>query len=422
MRYIRDFDIAFVRVLNGNTPSTEVRRLRLALVHPQLDTVGGAEKAVLQIARGLKKLGNEVIVYTLINDETIYPKLKKGLEIVACSSSIMRPVYSIRTTRRARRLNFLPGVLSLARKIDKHVDLINCFAFPSTWSAARFKKRTRVPLVWTCFEPPFWHQHKELVQRQYRYLRQFLKPVVTVDNMLVQTTDRILTISFLIRGIIRESYGRDSQVIRVGVDPEDFKGADGESVRERYGIADKRIVLAIGPLTPIKRTMDAILAMRLISRHVPNAVLLVEGEGPLENELKSFVRKSTILSERVIFLGRVLSDELKNYYAASEVVLFPSIREAWGLVPFEAMLLRKAVVVSRDTGAAEVLRSGVNSVVVEPCRPDLMAEETIQLLTNDELRRSIGDSGRDLVLKDLRLERTVAEFAQVLHEVASARR
>jgi len=86
------------------------------------------------------------------------------------------------------------------------------------------------------------------------------------------------------------------------------------------------------------------------------------------------------------------------------------------------MLLKKAVVVSRDTGAAEVLRSGVDSVVVEPCRPDLMAEETIQLLTNDELRRSIGDSGRDLVLKDLRLERTVAEFAQVLHEVASARR
>jgi len=414
--------IASVRVSNRNIRSVEVRSLRLALVHPQFDTVGGAERVVLQIARGLEKLGNEVIVYTLINDEAIYPKLKKGLEIVVCSSSIMRPVYSIRTTRRARRLNFLPGVLSLARKIDKHVDLINCFAFPSTWSAARVKRRTHVPFVWTCFEPPFWHQHRELVQRQYPYLRQFLKPVVTLDNMLVQTTDRILTISFLIREIIRESYGRDSQVIRVGIDPEDFKGADGDSVRERYGITDKRIVLAMGPLTPIKRTMDAILAMRAISRHVPNAVLLVEGEGPLENELKSFVRKSTILSERVIFLGRVPSDELKKYYAASEVVLFPSIREAWGLVPFEAMLLKKAVVVSRDTGAAEVLRSGVNSVVVEPCRPEVIAEETVRLLIDEKLRKSIGDSGREFVVNSLPMERTVAQFAQVLNEVASARR
>jgi glycosyltransferase involved in cell wall biosynthesis len=98
--------------------------------------------------------------------------------------------------------------------------------------------------------------------------------------------------------------------------------------------------------------------------------------------------------ERVRFCGEVSGDELRRLYAACDVFVAPSLYESFGLVYLEAMAHGKPVIGCRTGGVPEVVSDGETGFLVPPEDASALAEATIRLLTEEDLRRRYGEAGR----------------------------
>ena len=164
--------------------------------------------------------------------------------------------------------------------------------------------------------------------------------------------------------------------------------ADRKAVRESWGIPPEApVVLYCAKLQPWKRPQDLLRAFAKAG--LPDAYLVIAGEGPLRPEMERQAAELGI-SQRSRFLGFVNQSQLPSVYTAADVLVLPSSYEAFGVVVNEASLCGCAVVSSDRVGAARDLIIPVDPSLVYPCG-DVAALATL-------LRKLVSDRGR---LRDL---------------------
>lgn len=169
-------------------------------------------------------------------------------------------------------------------------------------------------------------------------------------------------------------------------------------------LRERPLILFVGRLRYYKGLEYLLEAMRDIE-----ATLLVIGSGPMAAEWQALARNWG-LQGRVHFLGEVADDELPAYYQAAGVFVLPASHrsEAFGLVQLEAMAAGKPVVSTElGTGTSFVNQDGLTGFVVPPRDAQALAQRVNRLLEDPELRRSMGEHGRQRVLKDFTVDRMV---------------
>jgi glycosyltransferase involved in cell wall biosynthesis len=165
---------------------------------------------------------------------------------------------------------------------------------------------------------------------------------------------------------------------------------DARRIRERHGGGP--LLLSIGRLIYYKGFEYAIRALE----QVPDAKLLLIGDGPLRGELEALARRSAV-QERVIFLGHVPGD-LTPYYLASDAYVMPSIArsEAFGIVQIEAMACGLPVInTAIDSGVPFVSLDGKTGLTVLPHDPSALAAAIRRLLAEPDVRARFGAAGRE---------------------------
>lgn len=184
----------------------------------------------------------------------------------------------------------------------------------------------------------------------------------------------------------------------------DPDGVDGQSVRRRAGVPPGAAVLAvIAQLTPWKGQDDAIRALAGLGA-ASDTVLLLAGSakfaGPgTQFDNAAFERRLHELSEelgvgdRVRFLGECR--DVPGVLAATDVLLVPSWREAFGRVVVEAMAMAVPVVATEVGGPAEIVRPGVDGLLLPPRSPEVWSGALAPLLESVEQRRRMGAAGRE---------------------------
>jgi glycosyltransferase involved in cell wall biosynthesis len=167
---------------------------------------------------------------------------------------------------------------------------------------------------------------------------------------------------------------------------------------------------------------------------VPDARLLVIGEGSLREKLEAQAKALGLLGEdcegdacvgsrgarpgaKVIFTGP--RDDVPAVTAALDVAVLPSYREAQGLAILEAMALRRPVVATRVGGIPEVVEDGKTGLLVPPHDPDALAEAIVRLLTDHPLADTLARAGHDLVYDRFCVERMV-ESVQAIYDQGAA--
>ncbi len=168
---------------------------------------------------------------------------------------------------------------------------------------------------------------------------------------------------------------------------------DRESIRASWGVSrSDTVFLFCAKLQPWKRPHDLLEAFR--KADLSNAFLVFAGEGPLRTSLEKEAARLGI-SDRVRFLGFVNQTQLPAVYTASDLLVLPSVYDAFGVVVNEAMLCGCPVIASDRVGAARDLVMHGRTGFVYPCADvDALARVMRQSVSGElslsELSRAAG--------------------------------
>jgi glycosyltransferase involved in cell wall biosynthesis len=256
-------------------------------------------------------------------------------------------------------------------------------------------------------------------RRLASYLRE--GPVVLFSWLAARSATRILVLSEFTRSVFVSEHGAEAdRVVRVsgGVDVELFTPADGvAAARARLGIADaETLLLTVRRLVPRMGLEELLRAFALLPPE--NLRLAVVGTGALEGDLRLLSRQLCV-DDRVLFLGSVGEEELRDWYRAPDLFVLPTLAdEGFGMVTAEA-LASGTPVVGTPVGATPEL--------LEPLDPRLVAggSDASSLaaairrglaLATDELRGRC----RDYACAQLSWEHSILAWEAAISEAVAA--
>jgi phosphatidylinositol alpha-mannosyltransferase len=197
-----------------------------------------------------------------------------------------------------------------------------------------------------------------------------------------------IAVSAVARHFIDRYFPGDYKVIPNGVDVGRFERAVPIA---KWQDGTKNI-LFVGRFEPRKGLLDLLKAYRILRKTGCNCRLLVVGGGPQAKEARRYL--ATRKLGGVEFLGRVSDDERDALFKTADVYCSPATgRESFGIVLLEAMAAGTAIVASDIHGYKGVVRRGREGLLVRPGKPKELAGALATLLSNDELRESMGRSG-----------------------------
>ncbi|MFC8987270.1 glycosyltransferase family 4 protein [Streptomyces sp. NPDC014603] len=228
-------------------------------------------------------------------------------------------------------------------------------------------------------------------------LRRIGESTDTITYLGAYTRERIA------RALTPEAAARMVQ-LPPGVDEKTFHpGSGGDEVRARLGLTDRPVVVCVSRLVPRKGQDTLIRAMPAILAAEPDAVLLIVGGGPYENDLRRLARDTGVAAS-VRFTGSVPWSELPAHYGAGDVFAMPCRTrrggldvEGLGIVYLEASATGLPVVAGDSGGAPDAVLDGETGWVVPGATPEPTADRIVTLLADPALRHRMGERGRQWI-------------------------
>jgi phosphatidylinositol alpha-mannosyltransferase len=339
--------------------------VRVALACPyRWEAPGGVQTHVRQLASHLRERGHETLVLapgrSVPNDPHVH--------IVGSTVKIRfnRSVAQIAPDPRA-----WPRIRRELRDFDPDVVHVHEPISPSTSMLATFAARS--PVVAT------FHAGSE------RKLA--LRMASPLLRLVWSRLDVMIGVSNAAAEFGAGPFRRRARIVPNGVDVDLFRDAPPAD------LPPGRRLLFVNRLDPRKGFSVAVAAFEILGRDLPDLRLVVAGDGPDRDAVD---RLSGRLRERVLMLGTVPHERLPAFHAAADVFIGAARgRESFGIVLVEAMAAGLPVVASDIDGWREVVRDGVDGLLVPPSDPRALAGAIRRVLDDHGLAGRLGRAGRE---------------------------
>ncbi|TVR52620.1 MAG: glycosyltransferase family 1 protein [Gemmatimonadales bacterium] len=357
----------------SSPPLATVTPLRIAFVDSwKTATAEGTGTAVgiMNLARGLSRLGHEVVFVGPSRNGTAPPS---GGEM---SLLYRRLRYNALLPRRIRR----EGPFDLVVGFD--IDGVR-------WSGSSSRPR-----------PGFILALKGIAADEARFARgrarAQLRFLALLEARSARGAHRVVVPSRYSAEVATRVYGLDPRRIRVV--PEALDLAPWQALAaDPPPRPQVPTLLSVARQYPRKDTATLIRALPMVRRQVPNLRLRVLGGGPELPRLQALTAELG-LSRVVSFEGPLPEDEVvRQAYFQSHVFCLPSRQEGFGIVFLEAMAAGLPIVAVRAAAVPEVVQHGKTGILVPPGSPDALSAALLRVLGDPELRRRMGEEGRKRV-------------------------
>ncbi|WP_320043688.1 glycosyltransferase family 4 protein [uncultured Desulfobacter sp.] len=348
-----------------------IMKLTIALVIKDFVKTGGAEKYAVEIALRMKKRGHRIDLYA----RNIDPSLTHGINVFKIPNKLsFSSILSLYSFAKDSALLVKKKHYDIIHSHDKgcpgHVSTVHTFSFKRGIEHMSWLKKINEFII----SPRAW---------LYLYL-----------EGLQMKSDCLAAVSEIIKTDIQSCHNRTHgiDVIQPGVDIEVFCPANLSSrrktARSNAGLKHGELaVLFIGSEFR-RKGLD-----HLIPALSSDMKLFVVGRQERMEHYKKMVDFHG-LNNRVIFTG--LTDNVMEYYALSDVVVLPSIAEAFGMTVLEGMACGLPVITSREAGSSHLITTGKNGMVF-----DSPAQITgmLEALKNEATRKTMGNRARETALQ-----------------------
>ncbi|MCG6166576.1 glycosyltransferase family 4 protein [Leptospira sanjuanensis] len=253
---------------------------------------------------------------------------------------------------------------------------------PLGWSAVRAAKDLGIPVV-SDFRTNF-HSYTEYYKVGFAG-----KLVGNYLRRLHNRTAITLTPSQdLVDHLLKQGY-ENVRIVSRGIDANLFHPSKRDSsLRKEWGVTqDQLVALYVGRIAAEKNIELAVQAFRKIQETIPNARMVLVGEGPLRETLE---KKNPDL----IFCGLKKGEELAKHYASGDLFLFPSMTETFGNVVLEAMASGLPLVAYQYAAAGSYLEHGTSALLPRFGKEQEFIDMTSFLSNNPGLRKKVAAKAR----------------------------
>ncbi|HQR06622.1 MAG TPA: glycosyltransferase family 4 protein [Gemmatales bacterium] len=296
----------------------------------------------------------------------------------------------------------LPSLWSLARRSTEPITLIHGSAFPYTfplYCGLAWARRLKIPFVLT----PFLHLG-DPTRPDDRTRAAYLSPPLLY---LLREADRIFVQTELERhAVVSQGVKEDRVILQgLGVDPDECISGNRQRANERWSFPnDDSLRLGhLANLSQEKGTVDLLRAVTLLHERGVHFTLLLAGPS-MPNFQRVWEQLPATVRSHVHLLGILKDEEKPDFFASLDVFVLPSRSDSFGLVLLEAWANGIPCVGYRAGGIAEVIRHEEDGYLA-PCGDiKVLTDYLEELLTDDEVRASLGQRGQTKVLKDYRWE------------------
>jgi D-inositol-3-phosphate glycosyltransferase len=354
------------------------RKIALISEHASpLATLGGVDSGgqnvyVGQVAKGLAALGYDVDVFTRA-DSDVLPAIAdwvNGVRIVHVPAGPPRPVP--KEDLLPHMDEFAAYTLQFFRRQRRQYDLVHANFFMSAKVAVDLKADLGVPFVVT------FHALGRVRRLHQGRDDRFPDERFSIEERVVAEADHILAECPQDEVDLIRYYDADPEritIIPCGFDPALLWPIGKPLARVSLGLPpDERVVLQLGRMVPRKGVDDAIRGFARLGRErgTPATMLVVGGGSdrpdPSSPETARLmdVADDEDVQDRVRFVGRVPTDDLKRYYSAADVFISTPWYEPFGITPVEAMACGTPVIGSNVGGIKFTVRDGETGYLVPP--------------------------------------------------------
>ena len=395
--------------------------------------VGGLGTYAENITREYVSMGHDVTLFTLNPGNLKTREVIRGVEVhrpLISDASNVFPMFVVDDLKKwgtnIRMFNdiFTYNILSaskflnsMLKKENCHFDVVCVHDWLSSIAGIMVKNETKIPVA--------FHVHSTEWGRSGG---PGSGVVSHFEWATAEKADRILTVSHAMReDLVKHGWSSSKiSVVWNGVDSERYslkncKSEEIEAIRERYGIkSDEKMILFLGRLTWVKGVMNLVQAMPMILAEYPKSKLVILGKGEQQNDILETAHRLGIAKNVICRFDFVPEKERILHYAASDLCIFPSTYEPFGIVSLEAMSMEKPIVVGAHgvVGFREqVMPDGPdkNGVHVNGESPSDIAWGIKEVLFDDNRAKQWGKNGRKRVLQYFQW-RKVAEQTLEIYE------
>jgi len=337
--------------------------------------------------------------------------------------AVTRPKFLAHITFRVSSTIIL-AVLSLLRKRDFDIIHSTDYVFSADVITSHFCEREGLRLekanIIEIPDKSLSQKLKALDHRIYRRLAVFVEGLIFGRN----GSKALIVVSQRMKEEFVRHYGDAAEniiVIPNGVDLKTFNPANRplyrDSIRQKHGISHSDLVLIFAGGDWERKGVPYIIeALSLLPR--PDVKLFISGSG--DEKFYGQLAELKQVRERIIFVSG--SSNLWEYYAASDIFVFPTIYEPFGLVIVEAMASGLPVITSRSAGIADFMADGVDGLLLsDPGDINNLAAKIELLLSSAELRKTMGERARKTAEK-LSWERVAEKTLEVYNSVLKRKR
>ncbi len=341
---------------------------------------GGIESFILGLLGEMD--GKDVVIFTSSQDGDAEFDRKlaaqHGVEVIRDRAKVLLP------TPRVNR-----AVSAVMKRYQSEYIWFGA-AMPLGWMSGHLKKRGARRIV------TLTHGHEVWWSKVW--------PFSWILKRSARNIDAIGYLGDFTQRAIRKSVGPRVRMERIapGISIDHFRpGAKSDEIINSLNLSGKSIIVCVGRLVHRKGQDKLIEAMPEILRTVPNAHLLLVGEGPYKDYLTKLVSKFEIQAS-VTFVGRLNYAQLPTYIQLGDVFAMPSRSrffglevEGLGIVYLEASSCGVPVIAGASGGAPDAVLQGETGIVVDGNSPSSIAKGVSELLLNPSKRLAMSQRGRE---------------------------
>jgi N-acetyl-alpha-D-glucosaminyl L-malate synthase BshA len=239
-----------------------------------------------------------------------------------------------------------------------------------------------------------------------------------ITKFSIEHSSGVTAVSQFLKNETQKVFGIENEIVVIpNFIPFDIEtNVKNNELRRHLAADDEVIITHISNFRPLKRIADIIPITKKVLREKKVKVLMV-GDGPDRYMAEEQCRKEGIC-DRIVFLGK--QENIKEILAITDISLFPSASESFGLAALESMAFGIPVVTSNAGGFVEVNQHGITGFTINVGDIEGFAEAIINLLSDKQLMAQMGKNATQFANDNFSPDIIIPKYVNYYQKILSA--